>query len=100
MFSPETIEIIKIPRIWRIQSAKDIVNGDITTLMLEVFWRIEWVRASDGVNGVAINFESGGSVIVHPTPELLSNFQAIADAVYQQILNPPPPQTDPLIPNS
>jgi len=94
----EVLEIIKIPRIWRIQSKENIRNGDISTLVLEVFWRIDWVKASDGVNGPAINFEPGGSVAIHPTPELLGNFSAIADAVYSQIqqsLTPVPSPEEP-----
>ena len=82
---PETIEIIKTSRIWRIQG--DIQEGNLSTLQLEIFWRIDWVNSE----GNTINSEAGGEINFTPTPELLANFQAIADAIYLQINQPAPP---------
>lgn len=83
----QTVEYQKVPRIWRIQG--DITNGDLNTLTLEIFWRIDWVTP-DGT----INNEPGGMIEFTPTPELLLNFSAIADAIYSQINQPavPPPE--------
>lgn len=75
----ETIEIVKTSRIWRIQG--DIQEGDLSTLQLDIFWRIDWVNSE----GKTINSEPGGEVKFAPTPELLANFQTIADAIYSQI---------------
>ncbi|WP_375497039.1 hypothetical protein [uncultured Nostoc sp.] len=75
----ETIEIQKVPRIWRIQG--DVENGDLSTLVLEIFWRIDWVNSE----GKIINNEAGGMIKFTPTPELLSDFSNIANAVYSQI---------------
>lgn len=81
----ETLEITKIPRIWRIQG--DVNNGDLNTLTLEIFWRIDWVTP----DGTTINNEPGGMIEFTPTPELLLNFSNIADAIYAQINPPAPP---------
>ncbi|MEH2287175.1 hypothetical protein [Nostoc sp.] len=75
----ETIEIKKIPRIWRIQG--DVQDGDLSTLVLEIFWRIDWVDSE----GQTINNEAGGMIKFVPTAELLSNFSNISVAVYSQI---------------
>jgi hypothetical protein len=82
----ETIKIQKIPRIWRIQG--DIVNGDLATLVLEIFWRIDWVNAENNI----INNEPGGMITFAPTEELLLNFSNIANAIYSQINQLTPPE--------
>ena len=79
----ETIEIQKIPRIWRIQG--DIENGDLSTLVLEIFWRIDWVDSE----GQTINNETGGMIKFTPTAELLLNFSNISNAIYSQINQSP-----------
>ncbi|ALF52959.1 hypothetical protein ACX27_14775 [Nostoc piscinale CENA21] len=78
----QTIEIQKIPRIWRIQG--DITEGDLNTLVLEIFWRIDWVT----LEGTTINNESGGMIKFTTTSELLLNFSTIAEAIYAQINSP------------
>ncbi|MCC5635652.1 hypothetical protein LC593_07265 [Nostoc sp. CHAB 5844] len=84
----QTSEYQKVPRIWRIQG--DVHDGDLATLTLEIFWRIDWVTPE----GITINSEPGGEIKFLPTPELLSSFSAIADAIYSQINQPvlPPPE--------
>ncbi|MBD2492389.1 hypothetical protein [Aulosira sp. FACHB-615] len=80
----QTITFQKVPRIWRIQGN---VSGDLSTLNLEILWKIDWVDE----NGITINSEPGGETIFSPTPELLASFQNIADAIYAQINPPAPP---------
>ncbi|MCC5641126.1 hypothetical protein LC593_35960 [Nostoc sp. CHAB 5844] len=84
----ETSQYKKNPRIWRIQG--DVNDGDLATLTLEIFWRIDWVTPE----GKTINSEPGGEIKFSPTPELLLSFSAIAEAIYLQINQPasPPPE--------
>lgn len=84
----QTIEIQKIPRIWRIQG--DIQEGDLNTLSLEIFWRVDWVTPE----GTTISNEPGGMIQFTPTPELLLNFSTIADAIYSQINQPASPSPE------
>jgi hypothetical protein len=81
----QAIEFQKVPRIWRIQG--DINQGDLATLTLEIFWRIDWVDTQ----GNTINNEPGGMIEFIPTPELLLNFSTIAEAIYSQINQPVSP---------
>lgn len=94
------LQVYELPRIIRVQTRKDIEEGRLETVEVEMFFQDVLVPVERGLSGNAISKGAWQSITLQPTEALLLHMHGLAEEGYRQILerkaqNTPQPEPSP-----